>query len=72
MHVFNGVIRVIQEGRFRLDTDDGRSLHFTLDRHSGIEPQDLGRFSGRRVRVSARGAEGMSGRVAHDIGEVPA
>ena len=72
MHPFTGVISVVQEGRFRLDTDEGRSLHFTLDRNAPIEPQDLIHFRERRVWVFADGPVGMGGHLARDIRQVPA
>ena len=40
----SGIITVVQEGRFRLATEDGRSLLFTLDHRAPLEPQDLGQF----------------------------
>lgn len=67
-----GTITVIQEGRFRLACDSGRSLHFTLDRHASIEPQDLPGLRGARVAVLYGGKTGMSGSVAHAVRRVDA
>lgn len=68
-----GFITVVQEGRFRLATDDGRSLLFSLDAHARIEPQDLPAFlAGPRVRVDHRAAAGLGLRAAQDIRPEPA
>lgn len=71
MQTVIGIISVIQESRFRLDTDEGRSLQFTLAARAPIEPQELSRFSGRRVAVESDGVIGMSGYRARNIGQVP-
>lgn len=65
-----GTIGVIQEGRFRLDTEDGRSLQFTLYRNAPVEPQDLDGFRGARVRVLHDGSAGMTALVARDVRRV--
>ena len=63
-----GVITVVQEGRFRLSSDDGRSILFALDRHASIEPQDLPSFlAGPRVGVAYSEAPGRKSLTAHDI-----
>lgn len=66
-HAF-GVITVVQEGRFRLSTRDGRSLLFTLDHGAALEPQDLGRFLDRgRVAVAFTRSDGRKALTAHEI-----
>ena len=65
-----GIINVIQESRFRLDCEDGRSLQFTLDSHAPIEPQDLPRFRGAPVAVLHAGSAGMAAMVARDIHQI--
>lgn len=67
MRQATGVITVIQEGRFRLDGGDGRSLHFTLHRNSRVEPQDLPRLKGVPVVVDYRPAPGVQGQLAYSI-----
>ncbi len=64
----SGIVTVIQEGRFRVATDDGRSVLFTLAHGSPIEPQDLQRFLAHgRVRVSCSAASGRNVLVAHGV-----
>ncbi len=63
-----GIITVVQEGRFRLASDDGRSLLFMLDASARVEPQDLpALLHGPRVRVAHVAAPGRHARVARDI-----
>lgn len=63
-----GIITVVQEGRFRLSSDDGRSLLFTLDRHAPLEPQDLPALAGSvRVAVACTPSPGLKALTAHDI-----
>ena len=64
-----GIISVVQEGRFRLDGGDGRAMHFTLDRHGRVEPQDLPLFGAAPVVVSYRDSRWIQGHVALDIRE---
>lgn len=64
----SGVISVVQEGRFRLSSDDGRSIPFILASHASLEPQDLSSLlSGPRVDVSFTAADGLNVLVAQDI-----
>ncbi len=65
-HIF-GVVTVVQEGRFRLSSDDGRSLLFALDRHAPLEPQDLPALLTRRVAVAFTEAPGRYALTARDI-----
>lgn len=52
MQLVTGIVTVVQEGRFRLSSDRGRSLLFTLHHSASIEPQDLPSVLGRaRVEV---------------------
>lgn len=68
-----GTITIVQEGRFRLSSDDGRSLLFILDHGAALEPQDLPRLvSGPRVEVACSPAEGRRALVAHEIRWAPA
>ena len=64
-----GYISVVQEGRFRLETGDGRSALFLLDRSAPLEPQDLPVIARDRVRVAVRWtrSDGRLARLAHDI-----
>ncbi len=62
-----GVITVVQEGRFRLSSDDGRSLLFVLDRHAAIEPQDLPALQMQRVTVAYTTPQAREALAAHAI-----
>ena len=62
-----GVITVVQEGRFRLSSNDGRSLLFALDRHASLEPQDLPALLTRRVEVAYTEATARRSLTAHAI-----
>lgn len=64
----SGIVTVVQEGRFRLATDDGRSILFTLDASATIEPQDLPDLLARgRVGVAYSTPTGRKALVAHGI-----
>ena len=64
----SGIISVVQEGRFRLSADDGRSIPFTLASNASLEPQDLpSLLAGPRVQVDYTAADGLNVLVAHDI-----
>ena len=41
METADGIITVVQEGRFKLVTDTGRVMHFILAHDAAIEPEDL-------------------------------
>jgi hypothetical protein len=46
-----GVITLVQEGRFELVTDGGRVMHFLLAHDASLEPQDLPPLKRDRHRV---------------------
>lgn len=52
MRQTQGIINVVQEGRFRLTSDDGRSALFQLAPDAPIEPQDLEALVAQQQRVS--------------------
>lgn len=54
MQTVEGTITVVQEGRFRLDTDDGRSLLCILSRRAAQEADDLESLMARGARVRVR------------------
>lgn len=63
-----GIITVVQEGRFRLSSEDGHSLLFALHHRSRIEPQDLpDLLGGQTVEVAYTATEGRKAFTAHDI-----
>jgi hypothetical protein len=64
----SGIITVVQEGRFRLASDDGRSLLFTLAHGAPVEPQDLPALAGnRRVEIEYSRPQGLKALTAHDL-----
>ena len=68
MDRISGIISVVQEGRFRLSSDDGRSIPFTLSNHAALEPQDLpSLLGGPRVEVGFTAADGVNALVAQDV-----
>ena len=64
-----GVISIVQEGRFRLVTHDGRVLPFLLSHKAAAEPQDLPPLmrAAKRVRVDYTEARHLISGVAHRI-----
>jgi hypothetical protein len=62
-----GSVLVVQEGRFRLLTDDGRGMVFVLAHDAPIEPQDLPPLTHRRVRVDYDDGPNLVAGVARDL-----
>ena len=69
MREMTGIITVVQEGRFRLVTDEGQSTLFVLSPNARLEAQDLTSFqqAQRRVTVRYRDDRGRIAGLAHDI-----
>ena len=67
MQHVQGIITVVQEGRFRLAAEGGRSLLFVLSSRAPIEPQDLDELLGRRVDVTYSAAENRKAFTAHNM-----
>lgn len=67
MQSAEGVITLVQEGRFALVTDGGRVMHFLLAHDASLEPQDLPplRRNQRRVRVDYTDSSRLVAHVAH-------
>ena len=66
-----GIISVVQEGRFRLIDSLGRCHPFILSASAAIEPADLASLSRRgcSVRITVAPATGMNAMVATCIEE---
>lgn len=62
-----GKVIVVQEGRFRLLSEDGRGLLFLLHHGAPIEAQDLPALKQRRVRVRYEDGKGLIAGIARDI-----
>jgi hypothetical protein len=70
--VSRGHIVLVQEGRFRLVTDDGQGLLLTLAHNANVDAQDLHRFQRERtsLEVHFTGEPNLVSGVAHDIREM--
>jgi hypothetical protein len=64
-----GRVNLVQEGRFQLVEDDGRSTLFILGHDAPLEPQDLPALQRRGTRIAVRcdPAPGKLAWVAHSI-----
>jgi hypothetical protein len=64
-----GVITLVQEGRFALVTDRGRVMHFPLAHDASLEPQDLPflKRDQRRFRVDFTEPSRLVAHVAHTL-----
>jgi hypothetical protein len=69
MQSVEGVITLVQEGRFTVLTDGGRVMHFLLAHDSSLEPQDLPllKRDQRRVRVDFTEPSRLVAHVAHTL-----
>ena len=67
MRSATGTVLVVQEGRFRLLTDDGRGMVFLLAHDAPIEPQDLPSLTHRRVRVDYDDSPNLVAGIARDF-----
>jgi hypothetical protein len=69
MQSAEGVITLVQEGRFELVTDRGRVMHFILAHDASLEPQDLPPLQRdqRRVRVDYTEPTRLIAHVAHAL-----
>lgn len=62
-----GVVLLVQEGRLRLLTTDGRGCAFLLSPEAAIEPQDIASLPGCRVRLWYHAAPKLMAGVVTDI-----
>ncbi|MBI2756623.1 MAG: hypothetical protein HYX52_07930 [Chloroflexi bacterium] len=67
-----GCIAVVQESRFRLTADDGRSLLLTLSSRAGLDNLDLARLHDEDAPVEVRysGRPGLASGVAHHVARI--
>jgi hypothetical protein len=67
--IVEGIINVVQEGRFRLAASNGRSALFQLSPEAPLEPQDLGPLASGAVpvRVTYSEMRDRGAALAHDI-----
>jgi hypothetical protein len=53
-HSINGIVTIVQEGRFQLTDDDGVSHLFILSPSAAAEPEQLKALQRRQARVRVR------------------
>jgi hypothetical protein len=63
----DGVVLIVQEGRFQLQDDDGVSHQFEMSFKAPFEPEQLVPLRQRRVRVHYQPAENVIGLLARDV-----
>jgi hypothetical protein len=65
----NGIVTIVQEGRFQMTDDDGVSHLFILGHTASAEPQQLAALQARqaRIRVRYKPAPGLIGNIASAI-----
>lgn len=69
MQAMDGIVTIVQEGRFQLLDDDGVAHLFLLGHGAAVEPQQLAPLQKRqaRVRVRYRPAPDLIGHQAQRI-----
>jgi hypothetical protein len=69
MQQVEGTVRIVQEGRFMLTEDDGRTHLFILAHDAAAEADQLEPLQGRqaRVRVTFREDDNLIARVAKSV-----
>ena len=69
MQSAEGIITLVQEGRFALVTDSGRVMYFLLAHDAALEPQDLPflKRDQRRVRVDYTEPSRLVAHMAHTL-----
>jgi hypothetical protein len=67
MRSMQGVITIVQEGRFQLVDDDGVAHHFLLGHKAALEPEQLPGLLMRRIRVDYHDPSGIIGHEARRI-----
>lgn len=73
MRTLEGIVTVVQEGRFQLETDGGDSHVFILAHDAAAETDQLPRLQHEqaRVRVAYEDGPGVIAYVAHEISVIP-
>jgi hypothetical protein len=70
LKTMTGTITIVQEGRFKMEPDDGQPMLFVLSHSAPIEPQDLPGLQRSQARVTVRYEDSgtLIAGVVHDIG----
>lgn len=69
IHVVTGRITVVQEQRFRLVSDGGQGMLFTLAHDASVDAADLHRFHEQdaRVRIEYTGEPNLASGCVHGV-----
>jgi hypothetical protein len=67
MRSLEGIVLVVQEGRFTVRADQGESHLFVLSSHAPLEPAQLAGLAQARVRVRYRPAPDQIALEAHAV-----
>jgi hypothetical protein len=69
VRTLDGIVTVVQEGRFQLETDGGDAHTFVLSRKAKLEPDQLPplQHGQARVRVEFEDAPDLIAYIAHSI-----
>ena len=70
LKTMTGIITIVQEGRFKMEPEDGPPMLFVLAPSAPIEPQDLPGLQRAQALVTVRykDADTLIAGVVHDIG----
>jgi hypothetical protein len=70
LKTMTGIITIVQEGRFKMEPEDGQPMLFVLAPSAPIEPQDLPGLQRSQVLVTVHyeDAGTLIAGVVHDIG----
>jgi hypothetical protein len=67
MQSIEGMVAIVQKGRFQLLDDDGVGHFFVLGYHAAMEPEQLPSLLRRRVRVRFSDPPDVIGHCAHRL-----
>ncbi|KJB94430.1 hypothetical protein [Skermanella aerolata] len=70
LKTMTGTITIVQEGRFKMEPEDGQPMLFVLSHSAPIEPQDLPELQRSQAQVTVRYEDSATliAGVVHDIG----
>lgn len=70
LKTMTGFITFTQEGRFKMEPENGQPMLFVLSPSANIEPQDLGELQRAQARLTVRYEDltNLIAGVVHDVG----
>jgi hypothetical protein len=70
LKTMTGLITIAQEGRFKMEPENGQPMLFVLSPSANIEPQDLGDLQRAQARLTVRyeDSANLIAGIAHDVG----